>query len=157
MKKSWFKKNSKVHGFGLFAKTDIQRKTKVIEYVGQKVSKKEGDRRADVHIEKNKKNKKNGIVYIFELNSRYDIDGNFKYNHARLINHSCEPNCEVDIIKNKIWIIAIKNINKGEELSYNYGYAYDSDYKEHKCKCKSKKCIGYILAKEHWRKLKKKR
>ena len=95
------------------------------------------------------------MVYVFELNSRFDIDGNYKYNNARYINHSCDPNCEVEIINNKIWIVSIKNIKKGEELSYNYGYAYDTDYIEHKCRCKSKNCVGFILAKEHWRKIKK--
>ena len=157
MRKTWIKKISKVHGAGLFAKTNIPKKTKVIEYIGAKVTKKEGDRRADKQITKASKNKKNGMVYVFELNSRYDIDGSYTYNTARYINHSCDPNCEVEIIKNKIWIMSIKDIKKGQELSYNYGYPYDSDYKEHKCRCKSRKCIGYILAEEHWRKLKKKR
>ena len=156
MRKTWIKKISKVHGAGLFAKTNIPKKTKVIEYIGAKVTKKEGDRRADKQITKASKNKKNGMVYVFELNSRYDIDGSYTYNTARYINHSCDPNCEVEIIKNKIWIMSIKDIKKGQELSYNYGYTYDTDYKEHKCRCKSSKCIGYILAEEHWRKLKKK-
>ncbi|MBG77344.1 MAG: SET domain-containing protein-lysine N-methyltransferase [Pelagibacteraceae bacterium] len=155
MQKEWHKKISKVHGTGLFAKNDIAKKKKIIEYIGAKVSRKEGDRRADKQIAKANKDKKNGMVYVFELNSRFDIDGNYKYNNARYINHSCDPNCEVEIINNKIWIVSIKNIKKGEELSYNYGYAYDTDYTEHKCRCKSKNCVGFILAKEHWRKIKK--
>ena len=52
------------------------------------------------------------MVYIFELNKLYDIDGDVPYNHARLINHSCNPNCEVEIINNRLWISAIKNIKK---------------------------------------------
>ena len=100
------------------------------------------------------KNQNNGAVYLFELNSRYDIDGNVSWNTAKYINHSCEPNCEVDIIEEKIWIIALRNIKKGEELSYNYEYDLDVCL-DHPCKCGSKKCAGYIVAEEDWPKLRK--
>ncbi len=148
---------SKVHGIGLFAKKDISKKKKIIEYIGAKVTKKEGDRRADKQIAKAIKNKNNGMVYIFELNSRFDIDGSYKYNTARYINHSCDPNCEVIIINNRLWISSIKKIKKDQELTYNYGYEYDSDYKGHKCRCGSLNCIGYILRKNDWRKIGKKK
>ena len=79
------------------------------------------------------------------MDSKYDIDGSFEYNKARYINHSCNPNCEVDIVEGKIWISSIKKILKGQELSYDYGYEFDKDdYKDHICKCGEKKCIGYI-------------
>ena len=155
MNKLWFKKKSGVHGSGLFAFQNIKKGLKIIEYVGDKVTKKEGDRRADIQLNKAKRNINNGMVYIFELNKRYDIDGSVKYNHARLINHSCSPNCEVVIDNNEIWILAIKKIKKNAELSYNYGYAYDEDYVDHICKCGSSKCVGYILDEDHWLKLKK--
>ena len=157
MDKLWFKKNSGVHGSGLFASQNIKKGLKVIEYVGDKVTKKEGDRRADIQINKAKKNKNNGMVYVFELNKLYDIDGSVAHNHAKLINHSCNPNCEVEIINNEIWISAIKNIKKYTELSYNYGYSYDTDYVDHVCKCGSSKCVGYILDEDHWSKLKNKK
>ena len=155
MNKLWFKKKSGVHGSGLFASQNIKKGSKIIEYVGDKVTKKEGDRRADIHLNKAKRNINNGMVYVFELNKRYDIDGSVKYNLARLINHSCSPNCEVVIDNNEIWILAIKKIKKNAELSYNYGYAYDEDYVDHICKCGSSKCVGYILDEDHWLKLKK--
>ena len=157
MKKIWFKKKSRVHGSGLFASQNIKKGSQIIEYVGDKVTKREGDRRADKQINKAKKYNKNGMVYVFELNKRYDIDGDVPYNHARLINHSCNPNCEVVIDNNRLWISAIKKINKNNELSYNYGYSYDTDYGEHICKCGSSKCVGYILDEDHWPKLKKKK
>ena len=157
MKKIWFKKKSSVHGRGLFASQNIKKGYQIIEYVGDKVTKREGDRRADKQINKAKKYNKNGMVYVFELNKRYDIDGGVPYNHARLINHSCNPNCEVVIDNNRLWISAIKNIKKNNELSYNYGYSYDTDYGEHICKCGSSKCVGYILDEDHWPKLKKKK
>ena len=156
MNKLWYKKISSVHGKGLFASQNIRRGNKIIEYVGDKVTKKEGDKRADQQINKSKKNKNNGMVYVFELTQRYDIDGEVSHNHARHINHSCNPNCEVEINNNQIWISAIKNIKKDAELSYNYGYSYDTDYVDHVCMCGSYKCVGYILDEDHWPKLKKK-
>ena len=157
MTKLWFKNKSHVHGSGLFAVQNIKKGSKIIEYIGDKVTKKEGDKRADKQIKQYKKNKNNGMVYVFELNKLYDIDGSVAYNHAKLINHSCNPNCEVEIINNEIWISAIKNIKKNTELSYNYGYSYDTDYVDHICKCGSSKCVGYILDEDHWPKLKKKK
>ena len=152
MQKIWSKKISKVHGIGLFAKKDISKKTKIIEYVGAKVTKKEGDRRADKQISRAIKNKNNGMVYVFELNSRFDIDGSYKYNTARYINHSCDPNCEVTGFGLKIWVYAIKNIKRGEELSYDYGFSFDKDFKDYPCKCGSKNCVGYIVKSEsRWR------
>ena len=157
MKQLWFKKKSHVHGRGLFAVQNIKKGLKIIEYIGDKVTKKEGDKRADKQIKQYKKNKNNGMVYIFELNKLYDIDGSVSHNHAKLINHSCNPNCEVEIINNEIWISAVKNIKKYTELSYNYGYSYDTDYVDHVCKCGSSKCVGYILDEDHWSKLKNKK
>ena len=155
MEKLWFKKKSSLHGSGLFALTDIKKGEHVIEYIGDKITKKEGDKRADKQIKKAQKNKSNGMVYIFELNKRYDIDGGVVKNYARFINHSCDPNCEVEIIDNHIWISSIKKIKKGAELLYNYGYPFDSDFEDHICKCRSKKCVGYILSDDDWSKLKK--
>ena len=157
MKQIWFKKKSQVHGRGLFAVQNIKKGSKIIEYIGDKVTKKEGDKRADKQIKQYKKNKNNGMVYIFELNKLYDIDGLVAHNYAKLINHSCNSNCEVEIINNEIWISAIKNIKKNTELSYNYGYSYDTDYVDHVCKCGSSKCVGYILDEDHWSKLKNKK
>ena len=157
MKQLWFKKKSHVHGRGLFAVQNIKKGSKIIEYIGDKVTKKEGDKRADKQIKQYKKNKNNGMVYIFELNKLYDIDGSVSHNHAKLINHSCNPNCEVEIINNEIWISAIKNIKNNTELSYNYGYSYDTDYVDHICKCGSSNCVGYILDEDHWPKLKNKK
>jgi len=155
MKKLWFKKKSSLHGSGLFALSNIKNGVQVIEYVGDKVTKKEGDKRADKQIKKAQKNKSKGMVYVFELNKRYDIDGGIARNYARFINHSCDPNCEVEITSNQIWISSIKRIKKGTELLYNYGYPYDSDFEDHICKCGSKKCVGYILGDVDWPKLKK--
>ena len=70
MEKLWYKKKSRLHGSGLFALSNIKKGEQVIEYIGDKVTKKEGDKRADKQIKKAEKNKKNGMVYVFELNKK---------------------------------------------------------------------------------------
>ena len=147
-------KPSIIHNLGVYASKDIAKGTKIIEYVGNKLTKAQADKRADEILEASQKDNSKGMVYIFELNKKYDIDGEVPYNTAKYINHSCNPNCEVEIIKGKIWVIALKDIKKGEELSYNYGYDFE-DYAEHPCKCGSLNCVGYIMDEDHWDKIKK--
>ena len=152
----WKVKKSPIHGYGVVATEEINKGTKIIEYKGEKITKKEGDRRSGLRIKRYSNKSDKGIVYIFELNKKYDIDGTPHYNKARYINHSCEPNCEVEIVKGKIWISSIKKIKKGDELSYDYGYDFDEDdYKDHICKCGKKKCIGYIISSDEWGNFKK--
>ena len=80
------------------------------------------------------------------------MDGDFNYNTARLINHSCDPNCEVDGVGLKLWIYSIKDIKKNEELTYDYGFSFDKDYKNYPCRCGAKKCVGFIVKSEsRWR------
>lgn len=154
--KKWKVSKSKIHGTGVYANNDIKKNERIIEYIGDKVTKAEGDRRSEKRIKRYLKSKTTGSVYIFELNKKYDIDGSPTYNKARYINHSCNPNCEVDIIKGRIWISSIKFIKKGTELTYDYGYSFDKDdFKDHKCRCGSKNCIGYIISSDEWSKYKR--
>lgn len=149
-------KESKIHNKGIFASQDIKKGTKIIEYVGELVTKKESDDISDSEVELSKSNPQElGAVYIFTLNKNYDINGNVPYNTARLINHSCDPNCESDIINGKIWIKAKRDIKKGDELGYDYGYDIEN-YEDHICKCGSKNCIGYIVNSDYWINLRKK-
>ena len=137
-------KKSKIDNRGLYAKRDIKDRTRIIEYKGKIVTKK--------HVEKNTKFDNEKAIYLFNINKKYDLDGDFKYNTARLINHSCDPNCEVFGTGLKVWVYAIRNIKKGEELSYDYGFGFDKDFKDFPCKCGSKKCVGYIIREEsRWR------
>ncbi len=147
-------KASKIHNKGVYAKISIPAGTKIIEYVGEKISKAEAQQRAEIPLGRHKKNKKNGAVYIFDLNKKQDLDGDVPYNTARFINHACDPNCEAENIRGHIWIISIKNIQPGEELTYNYGYDFD-EYEDHRCYCGSEGCVGYILDKKYWPRLKR--
>ena len=130
-------KKSNIDKRGLCASKDIKVGTKIIDYVGKIISKKESDENIKFD------NKKD--IYLFNLNDKYDLDGDFKFNTARLINHSCDPNCEVTGTGLKLWISAIKDIKKEEELSYDYGFSYDKDYKQFPCKCGMANCVGYIV------------
>ena len=97
-------KKSKIDNQGLYAAKNIKAGTRIIYYKGRIITKKE--------TEKNPKYDNDKAIYLFNLSSKYDLDGDFKYNTARLINHSCNPNCEVDGKGLKLWIFALKDIKK---------------------------------------------
>jgi len=88
-------------------------------------------------------------VYIFTLSKNYDIDGNVPWNTARLINHSCDPNCEAWIEGRRIHIHALRDINAGEELTFDYGFDVGC-YEDHPCRCGKPQCVGYIVSREQW-------
>lgn len=109
-------------GLGLFATTDIKKGTFVIEYTGEKITNAEADRR--------------GGRYLFNIDSKWTIDGKEHHNTARYINHSCRPNCESRINGGKVKIYAIKNIKADEEIAYDYGKEYFDEFlKPHGCRC----------------------
>ena len=142
-------RRSKIDNLGLYAAKDIKKGSKVIEYKGKVITRKEA--------EENPKYDNDKAIYLFNLNKRYDLDGDFKFNTARLINHSCNPNCEVAGKGLKLWIFALRDIKKGEELSYDYGFGFDENYKDYICKCGSKNCCGFIVREgSRWRIKKKK-
>ena len=137
-------KKSNIDNKGLYAAKNIKIGTKIIYYRGKIITKKE--------TERNPKYDNDKAIYLFNLNNRYDLDGDFKYNTARLINHSCNPNCEVLDHNKQLWIFAMRDIKKNEELTYDYGFSFDKDYKQYVCKCGSKKCVGYIVREgSRWR------
>jgi len=134
-------KKSGIHSYGSFAAVDIAEDSKIIQYVGKRITQKQADQRVEED--------KHACIYLFQLNQRDVIDGDVSYNLAKYINHSCEPNCYTEIIKGEIWIMALRDIKKGEELTYNYGFSR-AGWHEHPCKCGSKNCFGFIVAQEHW-------
>ncbi len=113
-------------GLGLFAMTDIPKGRRVIEYGGWLISAKDGDDLED-------RNR-----YVFNINSRWDLDGSPRWNTTRYINHACRPNCEANTVGNRVIISAIKNVRTGEEITYDYGKEYFDGYiKPIGCRCKS--------------------
>jgi len=138
------KSNIDKNGMGLYADKDIKKGTIIIDYVGKIITKKQ--------TENSEKFDNTKPIYLFNLNNRYDLDGDVSWNTARLINHSCSNNCDYEGKGLKLWVVAIKNINRGEELTCDYGFAYDSDYKQFPCKCRAKNCCGYIVREgSRWR------
>jgi SET domain-containing protein len=150
----WYRQaNSGIHRFGLFANRFIPKGTRIIEYRGERITKKESERRGLRQMEV-AETAQEGSVYIFELNKRYDLDGNTPDNLAKYINHSCEPNCEAALIKGKIWIEALYDIPEGDELFFDYGYDAANSL-DHPCRCGSKACVGYIVRRDQRTKLKR--
>ena len=146
-------KNSKIHGRGLYATADIEEETQIIQYVGEKITKKESTKRA-LEWEEQARETGEGLVYIFELDDTYDIDGRLGENPARYMNHSCDGNCEAINYDGEIWIVARKDIKKGEELVYDYGYDMEH-FLDHPCPCGADNCIGYIVREDQRKKVKK--
>jgi len=131
-------KKSRIHGKGGFARVDLRRGKRIIEYVGPKLTK------AEAEAELKKQN-----PFIFILDDVYDIDGSVDWNPARFINHSCDPNCEVEIVRGHIWLYALRKIKAGEELTYNYSHDLD-DYEERPCHCGASRCVGYMVAEQYF-------
>ena len=131
---------SRIAGQGLFAAQDIHKGTRIIQYIGAKIPKAESAERLA-----------RGNTYIFAFNERYDIDGKTLKNKARYINHSCDPNCEIQTTSRAIWIVASRDITAGEELTYRYDYEYEPDgYRDFPCYCGAKNCVGYIVDARYW-------
>jgi len=133
---------SRIAGQGLFAGQEIKQGTKIIRYIGEKITHEESERRLAA-----------GNVYIFGLDERSALDGSTPKNTARYINHSCDPNCHTEQFGRIIWIVAIRDIAAGEELTYNYEYEIDDEPAE-PCHCGAKHCCGYILGPQYWEHLK---
>jgi uncharacterized protein len=138
-------RKSGIHGMGGFALVDIKEGTNVIEYVGRLIDKQESQRQCELEN-----------PYIFTINETHDLDGNVDWNPARLLNHSCSPNCEAQDDEGRIWIVASRDIKAGEEITFNYNYDL-VDYEEHPCRCGAPNCVGYIVAEEFFPELERKK
>ena len=139
-------KKSKIDnkGRGLYASRDIKEGTKIINYIGKIISNNE--------VEKSDKFDNKKRIYLFTLNKKYTLDGDFPWNTAGLVNHSCDNNCDYNGKGLKVWISAKRDIKMGEEFTCDYGFGFDKDYKQFPCKCGSKNCCGYIVREEsRWR------
>jgi SET domain-containing protein len=127
---------SPIHGRGGFATRFIAKGARIIEYGGERITKAESLRRCEQEN-----------WFIFGLNEDFDLDGNVEWNLARFLNHSCAPNSEAVCGDGRVWIVALRDIQPGEEITFNYGYDL-VDYQEHSCRCGAPECAGYIVAEE---------
>jgi SET domain-containing protein len=127
---------SSIHGTGAFATRFISNGTRLLEYQGEKIDKRESLRRCE-----------HNNPYIFSLDDEHDLDGNVESNPARFINHSCAPNCIAEFTGGRIWITARRDIQAGEEITFNYSFDLE-DYKDYPCRCGSPECVGFMVAEE---------
>jgi SET domain-containing protein len=110
-------------GLGLFTRVPIRKGQFIIRYSGRKIPT-EATEGLDTR-------------YLFEINSRWTIDGASRKNRARYINHSCRPNAEVYFVRHVIKIRAIRSIRCGDEITYHYGRNYfDAFIRKVGCKCR---------------------
>jgi SET domain-containing protein len=122
------RKKSRLHGYGVFALESINKNTRIIDYAGELITNKQSERREDRYLAK-------GCIWVFRVNRNWSRDAAVGGNIARFINHSCTPNCWIDVdAKTKtIWVRASKPIRKGQELTYDYNTEGD---KVIPCRCR---------------------
>lgn len=138
-------RRSRVHGSGLFATRTIPKGAQIIEYVGERISHAEADRR---HADKADDD---GHTFLFTIDAKTVIDAGVGGNISRFINHSCDPNCEVVLDDGRPFVESIKVIEPGEELAYDYNLTRSPDdsaetSKVFACRCGAATCRGTMLA-----------
>jgi uncharacterized protein len=135
---------SSVHGLGVFAAQRIRKGTRVIEYLGERVSHEEADRRYE------DKDANDNHTFLFIVDERTVIDAGVEGNAARFVNHACRPNCESVIENSRVFIDALRTIEPGEELTYDYQIAREPDDPPDvdqifACRCGLEGCRGTML------------
>jgi SET domain-containing protein len=137
-------RQSSIHGLGVFAARYIRKGARIIEYVGERISSEEADRRYDDDA------MQTHHTFLFYLDDDTCIDAARGGNESRFINHSCQPNCAAYLMSGRIVIYALRGIRKGEELNYDYAYRRDGEYEAawdelYACRCGAVNCRGTIL------------
>jgi uncharacterized protein len=133
---------SRIHAAGVFTTTPIRKGSRVVEYAGPRLSPEKANELYDGATR----------TYLYGLeDGKTVIDGE---GMGAYLNHSCDPNCEVDEIKKRVWILAIRNIAAGEELLWDYNLYDDDDPAP--CHCGSTKCRGTMYSREWMAKLRRK-
>ena len=138
---------SAIHGRGVFARTLIPKRTRLIEYTGERISHEEADARySEAHAN-------SPHTMLFTVNDEIVIDATRHGNSARWINHSCAPNCEIEDENDRIFIETRRAIHPGEELTYDYNLQLGEPHtaaskRAHSCFCGSRGCRGTMLGEE---------
>lgn len=146
-------RDSDIHGRGVYARRPIQSGDVVIDYCGEIIPLGEAMQRERARQQRVAAGVtgEDACDYLYILDEARAIDGRIGGNVARLINHSCEPNCRSEIWDDRVWIVAERDIAPGEELSFDYGYTF-RDGLAHPCRCGAASCVGYIVARhQRWR------
>lgn len=138
-------RHSKIHGNGVFATRKIAAGARIIEYQGKRITEKQAEKRFGLDPDNPHH------TFFFSLDSGKLIDGGDGGNEARWINHSCAPNCEAQEEKGRVFIHALRDIARGEELNYDYGLVIDEKMnktlrKAYECRCGNPECRGTMLA-----------
>jgi len=137
-------RRSNVHGLGVFATRRIAKGTRIVEYLGERVSHKEADRRYE------SKDENDSHTFLFIVDSRTVIDAGVDGNDARYVNHSCDPNCESVVEGRRVYIESIRAIEPGTELTYDYQIQREDDDPPNidevfACRCGFAQCRGTML------------
>ena len=137
-------RNSPVHGRGVFAVAHIPKGTRILEYLGDRVSHKAADERYEDHDEND------NHTFLFIVDKHTVIDAGVGGNDARFINHQCEGNCESVIENRRVFIDAARDIEPGQELGYDYEIGREKDDPPnvdeiYACRCGSPQCRGTML------------
>jgi len=137
-------RRSAVHGLGVFAAKHIPKGARIIEYVGERVSHDEADRRYE------EKDANDSHTFLFIVDSKTVIDAGVDGNDARFFNHSCDPNCESTVDKRRVFIEAIRDVEPGTELTYDYQIHREDDDPQNidevfACRCGFPNCRGTML------------
>jgi SET domain-containing protein len=138
-------RHSKIHGNGVFAARKIPAGDCVIEYKGERITQREADKRSGSDPD-------NPFhTFFFSLENGKLIDGGVDGNDSRWINHSCGPNCEAREEDDRVFIYALRDIRRGEELNYDYGLIVSERHtpavkRSYACRCGAPDCRGTMLA-----------
>lgn len=140
-------RKSPIHGHGVFALVRISKKTRIIEYKGELITDAEADRRYS-RLHENSPH-----TMLFSVDGGLVIDATRRGNAARWINHSCQPNCDIDEKDSRIFIKAKCDIRPGEELTYDYNLQIGERHtkaakRAHACLCGVRRCRGTMLGEE---------
>lgn len=140
---------SEIEGTGCFARQRIPAGTRIIEYLGQRIPPSVVEERSMVEIDDVGEIIKESHVYMFYVDWRTTIDGAVNGNDARFINHSCSPNCKSTIEDRRVFIDALRDIDPGEELTFDYKLDVNASTevkKRYACRCQAPNCRGTMLA-----------
>jgi len=140
-------RRSRIHGSGVYAARRIRKGTRIVEYLGERITHQQADDRYSA------RGQDDGHTFLFVVDDEIVIDAGVNGNDARFINHFCDPNCDTVIEGGRVFIEALRTIQPGEELGYEYGLTWEStddpdELANYACRCGAANCRGTMLSEE---------